>query len=185
MANRLPYFSLYEIALLSLFGALVFVVRTAVEVPLRIPGNSGVLWVIPVIVGTALVRKPGAGAYIGIISGTLASFFGLEALHAFDIFKYAALGITVDIVAIGFGYRLEHPAVGFIAGAAGNLAKMVVNYAVHLLFGVQGIFILIGIGMSSITHLIFGGLGGVLAALIIARLGRAGVVQQGDASDDG
>jgi hypothetical protein len=95
------------------------------------------------------------------------------------------MGITVDLVSMAFGYRLDHPAVGFIAGAAGNLVKMVVNYAVHLLLGVQGTFILIGIGVSSVTHLVFGGLGGILAALIIGRLCRAGVVHQGDVPDDG
>ncbi len=183
--KRPSYFSLYEIALLSLFGALAFVIRMAIKIPLHIPGNSGILWVLPVIVGAALVRKPGAGTYICIVSGLLASFFGLEALHVFDIFKYTAMGVTVDIVSIAFGYRLDHPAVGFVAGAAGNLVKMVVNYAVHLLLGVQGTFILIGIGVSSVTHLVFGGLGGILAALIIGRLYRAGVVHQGDVPDDG
>ncbi|MFY1642597.1 ECF transporter S component [Methanoculleus bourgensis] len=179
------YFSLYEIALLSLFGALVFVVRMAIKIPFHIPGNSGVLWVLPVIIGTALVRKPGAGTYIGIVSGLLASFFGLEALHVFDIFKYTALGVTIDLVSMAFGYRLDHPAVGFVAGAAGNMVKMVVNYAVHLFLGVQGTFILIGIGVSSVTHLVFGGLGGILAALIVGRLYRAGVVHQGDVPDEG
>lgn len=182
--KRPPYFSLYEIALLSLFGALVFVARMALKIPLHVPGNSGVLWVLPIIVGAAIVRKPGAGTYIGIVSGLLASFFGLEALHVFDILKYAAMGITIDVVAMAFGYRLDNPAVGFVAGAAGNVVKMAVNYAVHLLLGVQGTFILIGIGVSSVTHLVFGGIGGILAALIIGRLCRAGIVHQGDVPDD-
>ncbi len=185
MMKRPSYFSLYEIALLSLFGALVFVVRE-IEVPLRTPGSSGILWVVPVIIGTAIVRRPGAGTYVGLVSGILASFFGVEALHVFDIFKYTAMGVTVDLVSIAFGYRLDHPVVGFIAGAAGNIVKMVVNYGVHLLLGVESTFILIGIGASSVTHLIFGGIGGVLAALIVGRLCRAGIVQQqGDVPDDG
>ena len=183
--KRSSYFSLYEIALLSLFGALVFVARMAIKIPLHIPGNSGVLWVLPLIIGTALVRKPGAGTYIGIVSGLLASFFGLEALHVFDIFKYTAMGVTIDIVSMAFGYRLDHPAVGFVAGAAGNLVKMVVNYAVHLLLGVQGVFILLGIGLSSATHIVFGGIGGIIAALIVGRLYRAGIVHQDDVPDDG
>lgn len=183
--KRPPYFSLYEIALLSLFGALVFVLRAAIVVPIHTPGSSGVFWVLPLIVGTALVRKPGAGTYAGLVSGLLASFFGIEPLHLFDIFKYTAMGITIDLVSLAFGYRLEDPIVGFIAGAAGNMVKMVVNYAVHLLLGVQGVFILLGIGLSSATHLIFGGIGGIIAALIVGRLYRAGIVHQGDVSDEG
>jgi len=140
--KRPSYFSLYEIALLSLFGALVFVLRTAIIVPIHVPGSSGIFWVLPLIVGTAIVRKPGAGTYAGLVSGILASFFGIEPLHVFDVFKYTAMGITIDLVSMAFGYRLENPVVGFVAGAAGNVVKMVVNYAVHLLLGVQGVFIL-------------------------------------------
>jgi ABC-type thiamin/hydroxymethylpyrimidine transport system permease subunit len=184
MIKHPSYFSLYEIALLSLFGALVFVVRE-IEIPIHVPGSSGVLWVVPVIIGTAIVRKPGAGTCVGIVSGVLASFFGVEALHIFDVFKYTAMGVTIDLVSIAFGYHLDRPVVGFIAGAAGNIVKMVVNYSVHLLLGVESTFILIGIGVSSVTHLIFGGIGGILAALIVGRLCRAGVVQQGDVPDDG
>ena len=185
MMKRPSYFSLYEIALLSLFGALVFVLRTAIIVPIHVPGSSGIVWVLPLIVGTAIVRKPGAGTYAGLVSGILASFFGIEPLHVFDVFKYTAMGITIDLVSMAFGYRLENPVVGFVAGAAGNVVKMVVNYAVHLLLGVQGVFILLGIGLSSATHIVFGGIGGIIAALIVGRLYRAGIVHQDDVPDDG
>ena len=185
MMKRSSYFSLYEIALLSLFGALVFVLRMAIIVPIHTPGSSGIFWVLPLVVGAALVRKPGAGTYAGLVSGILASFFGVEPLHVFDIFKYTAMGITIDLVSMAFSHRLDNPVVGFIAGAAGNMVKMVVNYAVHLLLGVQGVFILLGIGVSSFTHLVFGGIGGIIAALIVGRLYRAGIVHQDDVPDDG
>jgi succinate-acetate transporter protein len=51
-----------------------------------------------------------------------------------------------------------------------------VNYSIQLLFGVQATFILLGIGIASVSHLVFGGLGGIIAALIIGRLARAGVI---------
>jgi hypothetical protein len=82
---RKAYFSLYEIAVLSLLGALVFILRTALRMPLRIPGHTGIFWVVPVILGVGIVRKLGAGSYVGLISGLLASFFGFGGLRSLQI----------------------------------------------------------------------------------------------------
>lgn len=173
------YFSLNEIALMSLCGALIFVLKTALKLPVHLPGHSGIFWVIPLIVGMALVRKPGTGLYIGLISGILASFFGIGALHVFDLLKYISLGASADIIALFFGYRLDNPAVAVLTGAFANVVKMLVNYGVQLALGVQPFFIVLGIGISSVSHIIFGGLGGLLSAYIIQRLMRAGVIEDG------
>ena len=76
------------------------------------------------------------------------------------------MGLTIDIVGVTFSHRFDHPAVGFIAGAAGSVVKMVVNYAVHYLPVVPATFILIGMGLSSVTYLLFGRLDGVITAMI-------------------
>jgi ABC-type thiamin/hydroxymethylpyrimidine transport system permease subunit len=176
MAIKKPYFSLHEIALLSLCAALIVVLNTTFVLPLKIPGHTGIYWVVPVIIGVGIVRKPGAGTFIGLISGILATLFGLNTLHIFNILIYVALGGVIDLLGFLFFYRLDHPAAGFIAGAAGNLAKMVVNYSLQTFLGIPAAFIVIGIGTASITHFIFGGLGGIIAALIISRLLKAGVI---------
>jgi len=181
MAMKKPYFSLEEIALLSLCSALIVVLNTTFSLPLHIPGHTGIYWVVPVIIGVGIVKKPGAGTYIGLISGILATLFGVNTLHVFNLFIYLALGGVIDLLGLLFFYRLDHPAAGFIAGAAGNLAKMVVNYALQTFLGIPAAFIIIGIGTASITHFIFGGLGGVIAAVILARLVRAGVIPREDA----
>lgn len=180
MAMKKPYFSLQEIALLSLCSALIVVLNTTFSLPLHIPGHTGIYWVVPVIIGVGIVKKPGAGTYIGLISGILATLFGVNTLHVFNLFIYLALGGVIDLLGLLFFYRLDHPAAGFIAGAAGNLAKMVVNYALQTFLGIPAAFIIIGIGTASITHFIFGGLGGVIAAVILARLVRAGVIPRED-----
>ncbi|WP_298667290.1 ECF transporter S component [uncultured Methanofollis sp.] len=176
MAGKGPYFSLYETAVLSLCGAFVFVAKTVVKIPLHFPGHSGIFIAIPFIIGAGLVKKPGAATYIGLIAGLLFSFFGLEPLHLFDVFKYVAMGLVVDAVSVLFAFRMENLAIGFIAGAAGNIAKMAVNYSVHILLGVPATFIILGIGISSVTFLVCGGIGGAIGALVIGRLLRAGVI---------
>ncbi len=176
MPVKKPYFTLYEIALLSLCAALVFVMNTAFTLPLTIPGHTGIYWVVPVIIGVGIVKKPGAGTYIGFISGILATLFGTDTLHIFNLFIYMALAGTIDLAGLFFFYRLDHPVAGFIAGAAGNLAKMVVNYLFQTFLGIPAVFIIIGIGTASITHFIFGGLGGIIAAVVLSRLLKAGVI---------
>ncbi|WP_042696555.1 ECF transporter S component [Methanocorpusculum bavaricum] len=179
-----PYFQLHEIALLSLLGALIFVLRLVFKIPIHVPGSSGLVWVLPLIIGVGIVRKPGAGLYMGFISGILASFFGVGALHVLDIFKYLAMGLSIDLTSMLFLYRFSNPMVGFIVGAVGNFTKMLVNFAVQMLFGVQATFILVGITVSATTHLIFGGIGGILAVLILSRLRRAGVITEDDKDAD-
>jgi ABC-type thiamin/hydroxymethylpyrimidine transport system permease subunit len=173
------YFSLQETAVLSILGGLVFVLHTVFSLPLHIPGSTGIWWVIPVMVGASVVRKPGAATYIGLVSGMLASFFGTDPLHLLDLFKYLALGGAVDLSTLLLLGRLDVVGVGFVVGASANLAKMAISYAINLAFGVQAYFILLGIGVSSVTHLVFGGIGGVLAVLLVRRLERAGVIGDG------
>ena len=58
MAFKKPYFSLHEIALLSLCAALIVVLNTTFTLPLNIPGHTGIYWVVPVIIGVGIVKKP-------------------------------------------------------------------------------------------------------------------------------
>ncbi len=174
------YFSLNEIALMSICGAMIFVMKIAFKIPVHIPGHSGIFWVIPMIVGISIVKKPGAGIYIGLISGLLASFFGLGALHVFDIFSHLALGVAADICSLLFAYHLESIAVGVITGATANVVKMVVHYSVELLLGVPQFFIILGIGISSVSYMFFGGLGGLISVYIIRRLTKAGVIGENE-----
>ena len=174
------HFSLNEIALMSICGAMIFVMKIAFKIPVHLPGHSGIFWVIPMIVGLAIVKKPGAGTYIGLISGLLASFFGLGALHVFDIFSYLAIGVAGDACGLLFGYRFDSLAVGVITGAVANVVKMVVHYLVELLLGVPQFFIILGIGISSVSYIIFGGLGGLISVYIVRRLTRAGVIGEKD-----
>lgn len=174
--QKKPYFSLYDLSVLSICGGLVFVLKTAFKIPLHLPGHSGIFWVIPVIFAVAVVRKPGSGTYVGIISGILTGFFGMDPLGVLDSLTYLALGIAVDVEGFLFRYRFDHPAIGFIVGASSNIAKMLVNFAIQLSLGVLPVFIVLGIGIASVSHIVFGGIGGVIAAIIIARLAKAGVI---------
>jgi hypothetical protein len=176
LERKPPYFSLYELSILSICGGLVFVLKTAFKIPLHVPGHSGIFWVIPVIFAVAVVRKPGSGTYVGALSGLLTAFFGMDPLGWLDGLTYFTLGAAVDIEGFIFRYRFDNPAIGFVVGASSNIAKMLVNFAIQLSLGVLPVFIVLGIGIASVTHIVFGGIGGIIAAVIVARLAKAGVI---------
>lgn len=178
------YFTLYDIAVLSMLGALVFILRMSLRIPMHLSGKSGIFWVVPIIIGIGVVKKFGAGTYIGIVSGVLASFFGMGTPDVFDIFKYVTMGLSIDIFAIAFRGHLDSPLVGAILGAAGNLSKMVVNYYIDTTLGVPANYVLVGIGFSSVSHFIFGATGGIIAAIILGRLYRSGVVVKDERTAD-
>lgn len=54
-----PYFQLHEIALLSLLGALIFVLRLVFKIPIHVPGSSGLVWVLPLIIGVGIMKTRG------------------------------------------------------------------------------------------------------------------------------
>jgi hypothetical protein len=176
------YFSLYDIAVLSMLGALVFLLRVYLRIPMHLSGKSGIFWVVPIIIGIGVVNKLGAGTYIGIVSGALASFYGMGTADVFDIFKYVAMGASIDAASLFFRGSLDNILVGMIIGAAGNLSKMAVNYYIDTSLGLPEYYILAGIGLSSITHFIFGAAGGAIAAFILGRLYRSGVVNKDERS---
>lgn len=169
--------------MLSLLAALVFILRVYLRVPMHLPGKSGLFWVIPIIIGVAVVSKPGSGTYVGFISGILAAFLGMGDSGVFDFFKYLTMGISIDVMGLFFRGRLDNPLVGILIGVVGNLSKMIVNYYIDVSLGVPSTFILVGIGTASVTHFIFGGIGGLVAALLLGRLYRAGVIKKNENRD--
>jgi hypothetical protein len=178
------YFSLYDISVLSLLGALTFVLQTVLRLPLQIPGHAGIYLVVPIIVGVGILEKPGSATYIGLIFGLLSAFFGSSNADVFSFFRYFAMGLTIDLVSLAFRNHLNVLLVGFIIGASGNLAKMVVNYYIDTTLGIPAAFIVIGLGLTSLFHLAFGGIGGIVAAATLDGLYKAGVIKKHDPAPD-
>ena len=139
---------------------------------MRLPGHNGVFWVIPIILGAGIAEKGGSATFVSLIGGTLISFLGASDEGPFKIPEYVAMGIAIDMLALLFKAHMSNPLAGLIVGSLGNLAKLSVNYTVTLLLGVPANLIIAGLGFASVTHLVFGGLGGFFSALILGRLVR-------------
>ncbi len=118
--KRPSYFSLYEIALLSLFGALVFVLRAAIVVPILTPGSSGVFWFCrsssapPSCGNRGPERMPDWYRILARSSASTA-----PCLRHLSTPQWGSRSTRLHSVR----YRLDNPLVGFIAGAAGNVVR--------------------------------------------------------------
>jgi hypothetical protein len=134
------------------------------------PGHTAIFWVIPIIIGIGLTRKFGAGTYIGVLSGLLIGFVGTSDTGPFKVFEYTAMGLTMDVLALGFKNHITHPLVGLILGAFGSFDKMLINYFITSQIADNANILLVGVGGAGAIHLIFGGAGGIIAAVILNRI---------------
>ncbi len=175
------YFSIYEITVMSLLGALTAVLQVALRIPMGVAGHTGIYLVIPIIIGVAIVRKPGAGTYIGLIFGLISAFYGGGDNPDYAVFfRYFAMGFSVDVLAIPFKGHLDNPFVGIILGMASNVSKLIVMFVIDTLIGMPMGFLVLGLGTVSVLHMIFGAIGGLLSALVLKRLYKGGVIRKQD-----
>ncbi len=163
------YFLVYEVSFLSLMAALVYVFKTFFRTPIQLPGHTAIVWVIPFIVGIGMIKKFGSGTYIGVISGLLIGMIGMADTGILKVFEYTAMGLTMDILALAFKDHMSNVLVGFVFGAIGSFDKTMVNYFMTSILIKNANIILAGIGFAGSITLIFGGLGGIISALIVSR----------------
>jgi len=171
-AWRMP---LRDQIIIALVSALIVAAKFYLNLPIRVPGHSGIFWMALIVIGVGLVRRPGAGTLIGLVSGILATLFVPGRQGIFVGIKYLSAGLTVDVLAQIFGGRLDRYLVAIVVAAAGNVAKLASAYLVGVLAGVPGGFLALGLGLAASTHLVFGALGGWIGAVVLRRLQRAGI----------
>jgi ABC-type thiamin/hydroxymethylpyrimidine transport system permease subunit len=172
---RERYFSTFQLILLALFSALVVVAKIALRLPLRLPGHSGIFWMALVIIAAGIVPKRGAASLVGVTSGLLAAFLGLGDLGALNTFlSYAAIGIGTDLALWLLGDKPERIPVAMVAAVLGHSAKFFVKWGLATLSGAPAGFVALGLIQSIIGYIVFGALGGLLGALTLKALRRAG-----------
>jgi hypothetical protein len=171
------YFSLYDIVLLSMLAALVFALRLYLRIPMHLPGKSGIFWVVPIIVGIGIVGKFGSGTYIGLLSGILAALFGMGDNGVLEGINYFVMGTAIDAGAFLFRSRLDNVLVGIFLGLLGNLSKLVSNSYIDVTMGIPAAYVVVGMAMTVGTHALFGGIGGGIAAVLLGRLYKSGLVE--------
>jgi hypothetical protein len=168
-------FSTFQLILLALFSALVVVAKIALRLPLQIPGHTGLFWMAIVIVAAGVVPKRGAASLVGLTSGLIAAFLGMGDLGALNTFlSYTMVGVGTDLILWLLGGNPENLIVATLAAALGHFAKFLVKWGLATLSGAPAGFVALGLFRAIIGYLIFGALGGLLGALTLRALRRAG-----------
>lgn len=168
------YFSTFELILLALFAALIVVAKIALRLPLQMSGHSGIFWMAILIVAARVVPKRGATSLVGLTSGILAAFLGLGDLGALNTFlSYTVAGVGTDLALILLG-NPENLVVAGVAGALGHFAKFLVKWGFGVLTGAPVGFLALGLAKAMIGYVVFGILGGILGALTLLALRKAG-----------
>jgi hypothetical protein len=156
-----------------MFAALIVVGNVALRLPIKMPGRSGIVWMALLVTACSVVRKPGAGAAAGILSGLLAAFLGVGDRGALNtLLSYTAAGAGVDLVT-SLGGRTTALRCA-VAGLTGNLAKHGIKSVLEIWIGIPAGFVVFGRIYPILTHTVFGCVGGYLGYLVVAALRRAG-----------
>jgi len=171
---KTPYFSTFQLIFLALFAALIVIVKVALKLPIQLSGHSGIFWMAIMITAMGIIRKPGAASLVGLNSGLLAAFLGLGDFGGLNtLLSYTAVGIGADLALL----LLQNPenliAAGLV-GALGHLSKFLVKWGLGALTGAPIGFVALGLLPALISYVIFGAIGGILGALTLRALRRAG-----------
>jgi hypothetical protein len=167
-------FSTFELILLTLFSALVVVAKIALRLPVKVPGHSGIFWMAILIVAAGIVPKRGAASLIGVTSGVLAAFLGMGDFGALNTFlSYSLVGIATEL-ALWLLQNPENLVVAALVGVIGHLGKFVVKWVLGLIAGAPLGFVALGLAWSLGGYIVWGALGGLLGALTLRALRRAG-----------
>jgi ABC-type thiamin/hydroxymethylpyrimidine transport system permease subunit len=169
------YFSTFQLILLALFAALIVVAKIALRLPLQLSGHSGVFWMAIVIVAAGVVPKVGAASLVGLTSGLIAAFLGLGDFGALNTFlSYTMVGVGTDLALLLLGRAPESLVVAALAATFGHFCKFLVKWGLGALTGAPVGFIALGLAKAIVGYLVFGALGGLLGALTLRALRRAG-----------
>jgi hypothetical protein len=172
--TRRRTFSTFELVLLALFSALVVVAKIALRLPVQLPGHSGLFWMAIVVASAGIVPKRGAASLVGLTSGILASFLGMGDFGALNtLLSYTMVGVGTDL-ALWLLQDPENLVAAALAGALGHTAKFLVKWVFGMLSGAPLGFVALGLAWSLVNYVFWGAVGGLLGALTLRALRKAG-----------
>jgi len=174
-ADRTTYLwslTLRDLLLLVLVADLAMLGKAFLRTPIHVPGHSGLFWVSLLVVGRGLVDKPGAGIVLGGVAGAVATFLGMGRSGPFEWTKYFAAGLLLEIMVLLLPGPLTSLWKAALVGAVAHLGKLAAMLLVALALQLPAGFIVLGLGISTTTHVIFGALAGVIGALLLRELRR-------------
>jgi hypothetical protein len=167
-----------ELTVIALVGVMILVAKASLRMPVHVSGHGGVLWIGAMLVGTAVLRRPGASVLMGLVGGTLVALFQPgDAASFFTVAKYVLPGLVLEILAPLLSYRFDRLLPAVLAGALAHASKVVVDVAQSFAAGLSGAVVFAGLTVDLLLHIGFGALGGLVCVLLMRALIRARIPQ--------
>lgn len=170
--KRLRQVNWLEIIGLMGLGLFIALIHAHLHFPFRLPGWRGLIWLTPLVATRLMTSSFGAASITGLSAAGFSFLLGVRN-NPFDWFFYLVAGELLDI-AYHYGRRWRQQA-WFWAMAAG-LAHLTKPLAMIVLSagGVweSGSLIFSGSINPLLTHLLFGGLAGLLGSLAVLSIKR-------------
>ena len=96
-------------------------------------------------------------------------------MGALDTFlSYTMVGVMTDLALLLLGRKPDNLVVAALAATFGHLGKFLVEWGMATVSGAPAGFVALGLARSLVGYILFGALGGVLGALTLKALRRAG-----------
>lgn len=173
-----------QMTVIALVAVLMLIAKMSLRLPIKVSGHGGVLWIAALLVGVAVVRRPGAATLMGLVGGTLVAIFQpADAAAFFTVAKYVLPGLVLDVLAPLLDYRFDHMLPAIFAGAAAHGSKVLVDVLQSMAAGLSGSVLMAGVTMELLLHIAFGALGGLVGALVLRVLIRARIPQLAEIPD--
>jgi hypothetical protein len=145
-------------------GLIAVAIDAAFHLPLRLPGHHGLTQMALLVAASCITRRPWAATLSAASSA--AAVAGLSGLGVSPLtpWLYLLSGLVVDGCCLGA--QAWRDSVWFLAAAAalGNGAKAVALWLAGDVVAGHGVLPLNGFAYSLLSHLAFGGIGGLIAA---------------------
>lgn len=152
----------------TFLGALMAVSKM-IRIPLHIPGHSGLIWVTILTFCCLTYRKAGAGTLAGIVSGFIATVFVLGNDGPFVFFKFFLPGFSMDLLFTFIPYLTTKWYLIGIVAAFAHWTKLFCNYIIGTILNAPQGFLIMGLQIATINHILFGFAGGFLAYIIYSK----------------
>lgn len=188
MKKLLKQFTVRDLVLIAALASLGIAIKPVVvplahlvSTPLMIPGGAlaGGLYMMWIVVAFGLTGKRGTAFLVGFVQAILVMITGVSGSHgAMSLISYTAPGLLVDLVFLAARKKITSMPLSMLAGMLANLAGTAcVNV---IFFSLPLIPLLLSLCVSAFS----GGVGGVIAWLLLEALAKYGVGRKTDEDEN-
>jgi hypothetical protein len=163
-------FTLREAIYLGFCAVFIIITRVMLTLHLKIPGHAMFFSMFFLLLARGSVTRTGAATMVGLIAGILGALLGLGKEGPLVALKFLIPGLVVDLGGVVYPeFALSFPGCA-ILGAIASFTRFIMFLPVEWLIGMEKGLILGHAVFSSVSYIIFGGLGSLMVPPVIRRL---------------